>query len=147
MSNQWEFFPVSTQGARAICKREGIPFETIHNQRYPELDTSHCLRTGCKLSWHRDYGYIVFGYGDARDTIPYRRYVNKKYTWLDGWFNNVSYKLVPVSQESTPDFADKYKGILEQWTDGEVSFAQPVENLERLLQLCSEWKVKEIKLD
>lgn len=80
MINQWGYFPITTQGAVAICKKEGLDFHTIHNKPYMGMEyQDFCLATGAKISWNRDYGYVVYGYSwDKGDTLPYRKYVNDK---------------------------------------------------------------------
>jgi len=89
MCNQWKYFPITVQGAVAICKKEGLDFQSIHNSTCYGMEyQDFCLATGAKISWNRMYGYVVYGYRfDSGDTLPYRKYVNKKFQPISsgGW--------------------------------------------------------------
>lgn len=82
--SHWRYFPITITGAVEICQDHG--FAAANVAETPPV--SHCLRTGAKITWHHDYGFVIYGYAyDESDTLPYRRYLNVNYQAVAGvWY-------------------------------------------------------------
>lgn len=79
--NPWGYFPITVQGAVAICGKEGLDFQAIHNQQRDKgVNEAFLLKTGAKITFcTRLQSYVIYGYSyDWGDTVMYRVYANKR---------------------------------------------------------------------